>query len=112
MRIKLLFTFGLVLLLCGCKAHYPVAQQSGKEDIGYLLFVSQKEYANTYVTVSLDDKKSFEAKVVKTKDSNRKGTSYTVSTGRKKINVDYKGNSIYNKEIFVSTQETKTITLP
>lgn len=112
MRFKLLFVVGLVLLLCGCKAHSPVAQQSGKEDVAYLLFVSQKEYANKYVTVSLDDKNTFEAKVVKAKDSNRKGTSYAISTGRKKINVDYKGTSLYNKEIFVSTQETKIITLP
>ncbi len=31
---------GLVALLCGCKAHYPVAQESGKEDRAYLLFIS------------------------------------------------------------------------
>lgn len=28
---------GLAALLCGCKAHYPVAQESGKEDMAYLL---------------------------------------------------------------------------
>ena len=60
----------------------------------------------------LDVKKSFEAKVVKAKNANRKGTSYAVSTGRKKINVIYNGKSIYSKEILVSTQETKIITLP
>ena len=112
MKLKLIFAVGLVLLLGGCKAHYPVAQQSGKDDVAYLLFVSQKEYAKKHVTVYLDDVKTFEAKVVKTKDSYRKGTSYAIATGRRKINVEYEGNSIYNKEIFVSTQETKIITLP
>ena len=63
-------------------------------------------------SVMLDGKKPFEAKVVKAKNANRKGTSYAVSTGRRKINVTYNGKVIYSKEIFVSTQETKIITLP
>lgn len=112
MKLKLIFALGLVLLLCGCRAHYPVAQQSGKDDVAYLLFVSQKEYAKKYVTVTLDGEKTFEAKVIKAKDSNYKGASYAIATGRRKINVEYKGTLIYNKEIFVSTQETKIITLP
>lgn len=112
MKFKLLFMLGFVLLLSGCRSHYPVAQQSGKEDVAYLLFVSNKKHANKNVTVTLDGKNTFDAKVVKTKDSNRKGTSYAISTGRKKINVVYNGITIYNKEIFVSTQETQIITLP
>ena len=35
--------------LAGCKA--PVAQQSGKEDIAYLLFVSPNTYAGKKVIV-------------------------------------------------------------
>ena len=109
MKLKIIFALGLGLLLCGCRAHYPVAQQSGKDDVAYLLFVSQKEYAKKHVTVTLDGETTFEAKV---RDSYRKGTSYAIATGRRTINVEYKGASIYNKEIFVSTQETKIITLP
>lgn len=112
MKTKLWMIVGLIALLCGCKAHYPVAQESGKEDMAYLLFTSPDKYAGKEVTVMLDGKKSFEAKVVKAKNANRKGTSYAVSTGRKKINVIYNGKSIYSKEILVSTQETKIITLP
>lgn len=112
MKTKLWMMVGLVALLCGCKAHYPVAQESGKEDRAYLLFISPDEYAGKEVTVMLDGKKTFEAKVVKDKNANRKGTSYAVSTGRKKINVVYNGKSIYSKEIFVSAQETQIITLP
>ena len=112
MKLKIIFALGLGLLLCGCRSHYPVAQQSGKDDVAYLLFVSQKEYAIIHVTVTLDGETTFEAKVVKARDSYRKGTSYAIATGRRTINVEYKGASIYNKEIFVSTQETKIITLP
>ncbi len=112
MRLKLLFALGLVLLLYGCKSNYPVAQQGGKDDVAYLLIVSHKEYVNKQVAVTLDNEKTFEAKVVKARDSNYKGVSYAISPGRKKIKVEYKGTSIYNKEIFVSTQETKIITLP
>lgn len=112
MNTKLWMMVGLVALLCGCKAHYPVAQEGGKEDGAYLLFISPDEYAGKEVTVMLDGKKTFEAKVIKAKNANRKGTSYAVSTGRKKINVVYNGKSIYSKEIFVSAQETQIITLP
>lgn len=40
MKARLWMIIGLVALLCGCKAHYPVAQESGKEDMAYLLFTS------------------------------------------------------------------------
>ena len=103
---------GLAALLCGCKAHYPVAQESGKEDMAYLLFTSSGEYAGKEVTVTLDGWKPFEAKVVKSRNANRKGTSYAVPVGRKHLRVTYGGKSLYGKEIFLSTQETQIITLP
>ena len=37
MKLKLLFALGLILLLSGCRANYPVAQQSGKDDVAYFL---------------------------------------------------------------------------
>lgn len=67
MKARLWMIVGLVALLCGCKAHYPVAQESGKEDMAYLLFTSPGEYAGKEVTVMLDGKQPFEAKVVKAK---------------------------------------------
>lgn len=112
MRLKLLLMLGILVLLCGCKASYPVAQSGGKEDVAYLLFVSPKEYVGKHVDVIIDGKTTFEAKVVKAKKSKWKGSAYAISTGRRKINVTYKGKSLYKKEIFVTTQETQTITLP
>jgi len=100
----------LFALLAGCKA--PVAQQSGKEDIAYLLFVSPDVYAGKEVTVTLDGEKPFLAKVVEERKSNRKGTRYGVKTGTRSIKVTCDGKTLYGKKIFVSTQEVKQIILP
>ena len=49
---KHLLLFALPLLLLGCKANLPVAQQGGKEDMAFLLFVSPGEWANTRARMS------------------------------------------------------------
>ncbi len=107
-----MWLLGLVFLLAGCRAHYPVAQQSGKEDMAYLLFISGKQYAGETVDVTIDGQTQFTAKVVKAKKSNRRGTQYGVATGVKDIHVSYKGKTIYTKKILLSTQEIQIITLP
>lgn len=109
---KLLVLFALPLMLVGCKANFPVAQQSGKEDIAYLLFVSGKEYAGKEVQVTVDNGQPFTAKVIKQKKANRRGAQYGIGTGNRNLKVTYDGNTIYLKKIFVSTQEVKQIILP
>lgn len=101
-------------LLVGCKSNYPVAQQSGKEDMAYLLFVGPADtYGNGSKTVQVDvDGTTFDAKVVKPKTANRKGTQYGVATGRRNVTVKFNGQTIYQKQLFLSTQETKIINLP
>lgn len=51
-------------------------------------------------------------KLSKKKKSNRKGTQYSVATGKKEIKVEKDGKIIYKKIIFLSNQETKKIVLP
>lgn len=109
---KVLLIVGVALLLFGCRAHYPVAQESGLDDVAYLLFVSGSEYAGKKVDVTIDSDTPFEAKVVKLRKANRRGTQYGLSTGRHAIKVARDGNTIYEKDIFVSTQEVKQIILP
>ena len=58
--------FAIASLLMGCKANFPVAQQTGKEDMAYLLFVGQKEYCGKEVQVTIDNAEPFAAKVVMT----------------------------------------------
>ena len=112
MKTKLFLISLVTVLLAACKANLPVAQQSGKEDMAYLLFASPNEYKNTEVEVSLDGKTFFTAKVVNARKSNRRGTQYGVGTGTHQLTVRSNGQTIYNKQIFLSTQETKLITLP
>ena len=102
----------LPLLLMGCKANFPVAQESGKEDIAYLLFVSEKQYAGKEVQVTVDGNTQFDARVVKGKKANRRGNQYGISTGNRSLKVSYQGKVLYQKRIFVSTQEVKQIILP
>lgn len=100
------------LLLMGCKASYPVAQESGKEDMGYLLFVSDKQYAGKDIQVTVDGTTQFMAKVVKGKKSNYRGNQYGISTGNRTLEVTFQGQTIYRKKVFISTQEVKQIILP
>lgn len=109
---KLLILLFLPLMLLSCKANYPIAQQSGKEDMAYLLFVSGDKYAGKEVQVSVDNAQPFTAKVVKSKRANHKGTQYGIATGSRALKVSCKGKVIYEKKIFVSTQEIKQILLP
>ncbi len=107
-----IFVFFLVLILFfGCKSNIPVSQEYGYEDIAYLLFVSANDKSLGLIDVIIDENTSFKAKVVKSKDANRKGTSYAVSTGKRKVVVYKKGKILYNKEIILSTQETQKIIL-
>jgi hypothetical protein len=110
---RLLYVFtalAMLLTVSSCKA--PVAQQGGKEDIAYLLFVSPSEYYNKVVQVSIDDATSFDAEVVKAKKASRKGKQYGIATGTRSIKVTSEGKVLYQKKIFVSSQEVKQIILP
>lgn len=107
---QLICLFALTMIMASCKT--PVAQQSGKEDMGYLLFVSPGEYAGEEVTVLLDRQPPFTVKVVKEKSAKRKGTQYGVRTGARSIKVTSGDRTLYQKKIFVSPQEVKNIILP
>lgn len=112
MKKVIMYMAGLAFLLSGCRAHLPVAQQSGKEDMAYLLFVGQKEYGGKEVQVKVDNASPFTAKVVKQKKSVRRGTQYGIGIGTKNLIVTCDGKTLYQKKIFVSTQEVKQIILP
>ena len=109
MKKLITLLFVIPLLLIGCRAHLPVAQESGKEDIAYLLFVSSNEYAGKSVAVKIDNNVPFTAKVVKNSKANRRGSQYGIAVGTRNLTVSYNGKNIYQKKIFVSTQEVKQI---
>jgi hypothetical protein len=115
MKKNLLFALlAITCFLVGCKTSFPVAQQTGKEDMAYLVFVGPRQnYGNGSKLVQVDvDGTKFDAKVVKPKTANRKGTQYGVATGNRQITVKFNGETIYSKRLFLSSQETKVINLP
>lgn len=114
MKKSLLAIAAVVTLLTGCKTSYPVAQQSGKEDMAFLVFTGPDEtYKNGKLPVQVDvDGMKFDAKVVKPKVANRKGVQYGVGTGKRNLTVQFQGKTIYQKQLMLSSQETKIITLP
>ena len=114
MKHAVKFVLGLcVLLLAGCRIYAPVSQQSGKEDVAYLLFVSTSgKLHKQNVTYTIDDT-SYEAQVWKQKSSSRRGTQYTAPTGNHQLTVVTKdGQTLYSKRVFLSQQEVKQIVLP
>ncbi len=113
MKKKVLFMLCIIITTCITSCKLGVySQEGGKSDQAYLLFVSSDVYSGKTVQVTIDGTTQFEAKVVKEKKSNVKGSLYAISTGRRKIKVEKDGKVLYNKEIFASTQETKKIVLP
>ena len=112
MKTKIILFLSVLVLLVACKTTYPREQQSGKEDVAFLLFVSYKQYVNRPLTITLDGKTTFEAKVVRDSKATYKGQSYAVKSGRRDIVVRNGNEVIYSKKLFLSPQETKLIKLP
>ncbi len=109
----------VILFLClfftSC-AKYPIETSSGKEDVAFLLFISQEgEYAKKDVTVNIDGKTTFTAQPIRAKRGKEKlkGTQYKVATGRRKVVVtNANGDVIFSRDLMLSTQDTKQIILP
>ena len=113
MKNTIKFVLGLcVLLLAGCRIYAPVSQQSGKEDVAYLLFVSTSGQLHKQNVIYTIDDTSYEAQVWKQKSSSRRGTQYTAPTGNHQLTVTKDGQTLYSKRIFLSQQEVKQIILP
>ncbi len=112
-KIAITFMCVMAILLTACRANMPVAQQSGKEDVAFLLFVSQSgQYHKKDLTVSVDNT-SYVAQGIKLKTSDRRGSQYTAPTGTHQLTVkNSAGEVLYSKKVFLSAQEVKTITLP
>ncbi len=105
-----LFFVCICTLLTSCKVG-SFSQERGLTDQAYLLFVANEKYDND-VQVIIDGKTTFNAQVLKEKKGTIKGNTYAIAKGKRNLKIIYDGNVIYNKEIFVSAQETKKIQLP
>lgn len=107
--IYVLLTF-VCLAFSGCKVG-NVPSSQGLSDQAFLYFVSINKYPGT-VEVTIDNQTIFEAKVVKEKKGTVKGDIYAVATGKRHVKVNFRGKIIFERDVFLSTQETKKIALP
>jgi lipoprotein len=98
------------LLLSGCKVG-NVASSQGLSDQAFLFFTSTHKY-RTPVSVTIDKTTHFDAKVVKEGKHTVKGDTYAVATGKRHVVVSYQGKILFERDVFLSTQETKKIALP
>lgn len=117
MRNKLLVVIFTCFLLMAfvttsCKTGV-VASQHGLDDVAYIALASSSTYANKVVTVVVDNDTRFDAKVTKAKQNQekRKGDLYGIKTGKRHVQVYYKGQVVFEKDIFVTSQQTKEIIL-
>ncbi|MCX2838114.1 hypothetical protein OQ279_08095 [Salinimicrobium sp. MT39] len=106
-KMILLFTVFTTLGCTGVKT-----TTSGLENEAFLIFLGNPKNYESGVEVSIDDNTSFSAEVQKDHSDRPKGKVYAISTGSHNLSVLYNGEVIYQKKIFVSTQETKKIKLP
>ena len=99
----------LSFALSGCQSARSISY--GRANEGYVQFVGSK-YSS--VTVIFDDDVKITAKVNKAGEKvNKNDNTYSVTPGAHKVEVfDSKGNTILAKQIYVSAQEIRTVSLP
>ncbi len=84
---------------------------AGLENEAFLEFVGPANKYSDGIDVNIDENLSFKASVHKDKVGYMKGEVYAISTGTHTLKVSYKGQVLYEKQIFVAAQETKKIVL-
>lgn len=105
----------VVMLMAGlssCRTSMPIGEQSGKADVGYMIFTSGKKYINKPIEVNVNNGEAiFTAKPVKPSQSKSNEKAYQITTGKKSIVVKSGNNIIYQGVVMLYPQETKIITL-
>jgi hypothetical protein len=107
---KILFFTILTTLLIGCGITKTVSR--GIENQAFLLIVGTPSKYPNGVEVVLDNKTIFNAEVQKNNAKVKHLRLYGISSGKHKVSISKNNKSIYEKIIFVSSQQTKKIILP
>jgi hypothetical protein len=111
MKKYLLVLCILPLILCGCRVG-RTTEVRGYENESYLQFVQGQQKYPEGVEVFVDDLPSFVAKVNKMNDRKVKGNVYTVKSGTRYLKVVYEGEVLFEKQVILSSQQTRQIQLP
>ena len=114
MKKQLYFAISLaffILFAASCTGIKTTAK--GLENEAFIEFVGNPKNYKNGLEVNIDDKINFKAEVNKSNAKNpNKGKVYAISTGKHIITVSYENSVLYQKQIFISAQETKSIVLP
>jgi len=112
MKKYVLLLFALFpFLFTGCKVG-STTESRGLENESYLQFVQGQGKYSEGVDVYVDNIAPFKAKVNKVDSRTVKGNVYTIQSGTRHLKVVYKGQTLYEKDVFLSSQETRRIQLP
>jgi hypothetical protein len=108
---KYLLLLIVPLILLGCRVG-RTTETRGLENESYLQFVQGQQKYPEGVSVFVDDLAPFEAKVNKVNDRIVKGDVYTVKSGTRHLKVVYKDKIVFEKDLVLSSQQTRQIQLP
>jgi hypothetical protein len=112
MKKNIFLVFGLLVLLTSCSHVRTLSTGISNEGFIELLYSTSDQKYDGGVDVTIDDKAPFKAVVNKDKAKSSKGNIYAISNGTHMISVAYKGQLLYKKQVFVSSQQTIKIKLP
>jgi outer membrane lipopolysaccharide assembly protein LptE/RlpB len=107
---NLIFFTVLTFLLTGCGI--TKSSSTGVENQAFILIVGTPSKYPEGVKVVIDDKTKFNSEVHKNRDKVKHLRLYGISTGKHKISILKNNKTIYEKLIFLSSQQTKKIILP
>lgn len=109
-KIAVLSLGVMALSACGTVA----SKSGGLADEAYIQLSSTKHYRGSEVLISIDQAEPIPVKV--SRDGNevtRKGLRLAVTPGRHQVVIrDKQGRKLYERQIFVSTRNSKNIVLP
>ncbi|WP_298949671.1 hypothetical protein [uncultured Polaribacter sp.] len=107
---KILFITILTTLLVGCGVTKTISR--GIENQAFLLILGTPSNYPNGVEVVIDEKTKFNAEVQKNRDKVKHLKLYGISSGKHKVSISKNNKRIYEKIIFLSSQQTKKIILP
>jgi len=108
---KLFFTYLISsAIFLGCTGVKTTSY--GLEKEAFLEFIGNPSLYDGGIDIQLDNKLKFEAVVNKKNADRPKGIVYSISPGNHLITVSYNGKIVFQKQVYISYQETKIIILP
>lgn len=110
---KIIFpVLGLLMLIASCTHVRTLSTGTSNDGLIEILYSTRDQKYPEGVDVTIDDRAPFKAVVNKDKAKSSRGSIYTISNGTHIIKVAYKGQLLYQKQVFVSSQQTIKIQLP